>query len=298
MGIGAMGRGMVKSLLGAGYTVKAYDVATEAVEKALELGAAAVSSPKGAAADADIVITSLPSPEVVEEVILGPEGVLVALGKDSLIIDMSTTDPGTTRRIARKVAKKGVAFLDAPVSGGPPAADKGTLTIMVGGNKTAFNAAKDILEAMGEDIYYIGESGTAQLLKLCQNILSASAAVALGESFTTGVKAGLSPKIMADVISKSVGRSGTLEVFGSMIVNGTHDIPKFMLQHMHKDVELYVKTTRELGVPTLIGNLVCQLYRSAMAKGKGKKNHTAVIEVIEELAGTFIGKESDTKTST
>jgi len=298
IGIGAMGSGMVKSLLRVGYTVKAHDVVKEAVESAVELGAAAVSSPKEASADSGVVITSLPSPEVVEEVILGSKGVLSALRKGSYIIDVSTTDPGTTKKIFGKAAEKGVAFLDAPVSGGPTAADKGTLTIMVGGNKAAFNSVKHVLEAMGENIYYIGESGTAQLLKLCHNILCASAAVAIGESFITGVKAGLDPKIMANVISKSIGRSGTLEVFGSMIANGDHDTPAFMLQHMHKDVELYVKTTRELGVPALTGNLVCLLYRSAMAKGKGKKNHTAVIQVVEELAGTFIGKERDTKTST
>lgn len=181
--------------------------------------------------------------------------------------------------------------MDCPVSGGPSGADQGTLAIMVGGDQEVYEAAKPVLDAMGTNIFYIGESGTAQVVKLCHNMIVAVNAVALGEAFLTGAKAGLSPKTLAAVIAKSVGRSGVLEIFGPIILENNYDNPKFMLKHMYKDMGLYMKTVDAVNMSSYLGNLVHSLYRSAMLQDKGDKDHTAVCQVLEELAATKIPTE-------
>lgn len=290
IGVGAMGRGMVKNLLKAGYSVTAFDLSDAALKAVAELGARTASSPPDAAKGSDIVFTSLPTPTAVRSVVLGTEGILGSMEPGTYIVDMSTIDPHTVREITAQARARGVEFLDAPVSGGPGGAGEGTLAIMVGGYKDAFDQVRPVLEAMGKNIFYIGESGTAQVIKLAHNMIVAANAVALGEAFLAGVKSGLPAKTVAEVISKSVGRSGVLEIFGPKILNNDYDKPLFALKLMHKDLGLYLKMAEELRLPAVLGSLIYQLYTAAQAGGRGDKDHTAVCQVLEEMAGSTIAR--------
>ncbi|MEW6662390.1 MAG: NAD(P)-dependent oxidoreductase [Bacillota bacterium] len=282
-GCGAMGKGMIKNLLKAGYEIIAYDVSEDAVKQAVESGATAGMDPAVIASNVDAVISSLPSPVIVKELMLGDNGIIANL-KSNFILDMSTIDPGTVKEIYSVAKEKGIGFLDCPVSGGPGGADAGTLAIMVGGDERVYEEAKPLLNAMGRNIFYIGESGTAQVVKLCHNMIVAANALALGEAFLTGSKAGLQPRVMAEVISKSVGRSGVLEVFGPKILNGDYENPVFMLKHMYKDMDLFIKFAAAVNMPTFLGGLVHAFYRSAMLQDKGNHDHTVVCKVLEQLS--------------
>lgn len=279
VGVGAMGRGMVKNLLRAGFQVIAHDVSAEAMNAVSGLGAIATTDLVEVARGTDVVCLSLPGPREVVSVV---EGILPYASPGTCIVDMSTIDPGTTRRLARMCSDRGLQFLDAPVSGGPGGADQGTLTIMVGGDEGAYHNIQPLLRAMGKNIFYMGSSGMGQVVKLAHNLLVAAITVALGEAFQVAEKAGLSPQLAAQVFGKGVGRSGTLEVFGPNIINKKYPA-LFALKHMHKDLSLYMRMAEEAGVPCLIGSLVHQLYRSAMAKGWGELDHSAVCRVVEGL---------------
>jgi len=290
IGVGAIGKGVLKNLLKNGYDVIAYDPSELGKANIAALGGKAAQQPNEIAKHADILFLSLPGPQIVRNVLVGPEGILSDLKEGALIADLSTIDPSTAKEMAAQCAPQGVVYYDCPVSGGPAGADAGTLTIMVGGPAAQFEALKESLLAVGSNIEYIGEIGMAQTLKLCHNMVVAATTVALGEAFATGVKQGLDITIMADVIGKSVGSSRTLSYFGPNIVENTYENIKFMLNHMHKDMELYVKLTQENGIPSFIGSPTYNLYHAAKTQGKGTLDHTAVCQVIEDLAETKLVK--------
>lgn len=290
IGAGTMGRGMIKNLVQKGFTVWAYDISEEAMARADRLGALRAGSPAEAAAAAEVVVTSLTTPEVVREVVLADDGVLAALRAGGVIVDTSTIDPVTTRELAARAAERNTAFLDAPVSGGPAGADAGTLTIMVGGDRAAFDYAQPVLQAIGANIHHVGDSGSGQVAKLCHNMVVAVTTVVLGEVFLTGVKAGMDAATLAGIIAQGVGRSGTLEMFGPNIIHGTYSDALFRLSLMEKDARLFLRTAESLDVPTLLSQTAYQLYRAAKLNGKGSLDHTAVCQLLEELAACPIVK--------
>ncbi len=288
IGIGAMGKGMIGSLLAKGYQVIAYDPVPAAKDWAKERGAQVALSPADVGRTASVVITSLPGPAIVEQVLLGEDGLYSTLASGSYVLDASTIDPATAKRLHAVGLQKGISFFDCPVSGGPAGSAAGTLTIMVGGDESKLPDITPYLQGIGKDIFYMGDSGSGQVAKLCHNSVVAVITAALGEAFTVGAKAGVDPHKLAAVMDKGSAHNRVLSVFGPNILYGTYEKTVFSLDHMHKDLQLYAQAAREQQVPVLVGGTVVQLYEAAKAQGKGAWDSSAVCSVTEELAKTTI----------
>jgi 3-hydroxyisobutyrate dehydrogenase len=273
IGVGAMGKGLLKNLIKNGCEVLAYDISEKGKEQVQNLGGFVANHPREVIRFSNIIFLSLPGPKEINELFLGAEGIAEVLTSDTIIMDLSTVDPTTTREMAAICREYDSYYFDCPVSGGPTGADEGTLTIMVGGPKGQFKKIEEYLHYVGSNIQYIGESGIAQALKLCHNMLVAANIVALGEAFATGVKQGLHVEDMNEVFTKGMSNSRSLEYFGPNIV---------------KDLSLFVNMTRQVGVPSFIGATVYNLYHAAKIKGKGHLDHTAVCQIIEDLASVKI----------
>jgi 3-hydroxyisobutyrate dehydrogenase len=289
IGIGAMGSGMARNLLKKGYKVIAYDIDKNRV-RAIE-GIVVAEDVREVAKSCNIVFTSLPTVSAVEAVILGEDGLLSNNVDISYILDMSTIDPGTTRKLADKAAEIGVKFLDCPVSGGPTGAANGTLTTMVGAEDDDFENIKPVLSCLASNIIHVGGVGSGQTVKLVNNVLAAIHTVALAEALLTGTQAGVKLDVLAEVISKSSGRSFIIDYFApNSILKGNYDNPLFMLKLMHKDVSLYMKMAEEYKIPSILSSITKELYSAALFKGWDTKDHTAVCKIVEDLAGVNIVK--------
>lgn len=291
IGIGAMGKGMIGSLLTKGYRVCAYDPHPAARQWASEKGAHVTDSPQEVGNATRVVFTSLPGPAIVEQVLLGGDGLFQSLAAGSFVLDTSTIDPATAKRMHRLGLEKGIAYFDCPVSGGPAGSASGTLTIMVGGDETKLPEIMPYLRGIGTEIFYLGESGSGQVAKLCHNAVVATITAALGEAFTVGAKAGVDPHKLAAVMDKGSANNRVLAVFGPNILYGTYEKTIFSLNHMHKDLQLYAATARELQVPVLVGGTVAQMYEAAKAQGKGGWDSSAVCAVTEQMANASIARK-------
>ncbi|HET8578929.1 MAG TPA: 3-hydroxyisobutyrate dehydrogenase, partial [Methylomirabilota bacterium] len=269
IGVGTMGLPMAKNLVKKGFAVTAYDVNADAVKIAGAAGMTAAASAAEAVATADIVITMLPSSPQVEAVYTGDGGVLAAARKGTLCADMSTIDPGVSRRVAAAAAERGVRFIDAPVSGGVPRATDGTLAIMVGGPAEDFAAALPALQAMGANVIHVGPVGSGEVAKLCNNLIAGVAAVALSEAFRIAEGFGVDPKVVTEVISKSSGHTWVMEhmhpvpgLVARAASTGGY-APGFMTDLMCKDLGLAVDAARALRVPVFVAPAAQQVYRLA-----------------------------------
>src|SRR5262249_25619875 len=211
IGVGTMGLPMARNLVKKAFAVAAYDANPEAVRAAAAAGMTAAASEAEAVATADLVITMLPSSPEVESVYTGDGGVVAAARKGTLCVDMSTIDPGVSRRVAATAAERGLRFIDAPVSGGGPRAVEGTLAILVGGSSAGFDEAFPALSAMGANVIHVGPVGSGEVVKLCNNLIAGVAAVAVSEAFRIAEGFGVDPKVMTDVISKSSGHTWVME---------------------------------------------------------------------------------------
>ena len=209
IGAGNMGRPMLANLLKKGFSAIAYDIVPAALDAAVALGAARAASPAEAAAAADMVITILPSSGNVEAAYLGAGGIIEGATRGKLCIDMSTIDPGTSQRVAARLAEKGIRFIDAPVSGGVGGATAGTLAIMVGGAPADFAEAKSALDAMGANITHVGAVGAGEVAKLCNNLIAGAAFVAVSEAFRIAEGFGVDPKTLTQIIAKPRVRPGS-----------------------------------------------------------------------------------------
>lgn len=217
---------------------------------------------------------------------LSPDGVVAGLRAGATVIDMSTIDPATTRRLAAAVEAKGAKMLDAPVSGSSAAATDGTLTIMVGGPEAALEAERDLLQVMGSNIIHCGPNGMGELVKLCNNLVAGISVVAVAEAFALGLRAGADPKIIFDVMSKSTGNCWALQkrtpVAG--IVDGVPAnegfAPGFMVDLMHKDLGLVMAAAAELRLPLAVTAVAQQMYALASTQGHGREDFSAVFKVL------------------
>ncbi len=282
VGAGTMGIPMISNLLKAGFTVLAYDVRPEAVEEAKKRGAARAGSSAEAARDSELVVTMLPSSSNVEAAYLGPKGVLEEAPAGRLCVDMSTIDPGMSRRVAERAKAKGVRFLDAPVSGAVPRAIEGTLTIMVGGDPKDLEEARPALSAMGSNIILVGPVGSGEVAKLCNNLIAGVATVAVSEAFRLAEGFGVDPKVLTEVISKSSGFTWAMEhnhpVPGIVqkAASSRDYAPGFMTDLMAKDLGLAVNAARELRQPVFVAPAALELYRLASSHGLGRKDFSSV----------------------
>jgi 3-hydroxyisobutyrate dehydrogenase len=282
IGTGTMGQPMVKNLLAKGFRVIAYDMARPALDAAVALGAKAAASAADAARQGDLIVTMLPSSANVEAAYLRPGGVLEGTPRGRLCVDMSTIDPGTTRRVAARLREAGVRFLDAPVSGAVPRAVAGTLTIMVGGDAPDLEEARPVLAAMGSTIIHVGAVGSGEVAKLCNNLIAGVAMVAVSEAFRIAEGFGVDPQVLTQVIAKSSGNTWVMEhghpvpgIVAQAAANRDY-APGFMTDLMAKDLGLAVNAARELRVPVAVAPAAQQLLRLASSHGYGRKDFSAV----------------------
>lgn len=292
IGIGVMGRPMALHLLKSAHTVAIFARHPEkpGVQEVVNAGAKLASSPRAVASASEMVITMVPNSAQVEEVVSGPQGILEGAQKGMIIIDMSTIAPRVSRELAEKAAGHGVHFLDAPVSGGSQGAENGTLSIMVGGERKVFEQARPILETMGkqENIFYVGPNGAGEVVKIVNNILCGAIAATIAESFVLGVKAGADVDLMAKVIGASSGASWQLaNQFPLRAFNGSFQ-PGFMTDLLHKDLGLALDLAAESQTPLAMTALTRQMYEMARAEGFGKEDYTALLKVLEKMAGVEV----------
>ena len=282
IGTGTMGQPMLANLLAKGFAVLAWDVVPAALTAAVKLGATAAVSAADVARRSDLIITMLPSSSHVESVYLGAGGVLEAVPAGRLCVDMSTIDPGVSRRVAAALAQRQVRFLDAPVSGGVPGATDGTLAIMVGGDARDLEEARPALSAMGANVIHVGAVGSGEAAKLCNNLIAGVAAVAVSEAFRIAEGFGVDPRVLTEVISKSSGNTWVMQhahpVPGLVprAASSRDYAPGFMTDLMAKDLGLAVNAARELRVPVVVATAAHQVLRLASSHGLGRKDFTAV----------------------
>ena len=287
IGLGIMGRPMVRNLMTAGYSLTVFDVVGSAMEEMVTEGAKPASSSAEVAASAPIVITMVPDSADSEAAILGENGVLEGTSEGSVIIDMSSIAPASSQKIAAACEAKSVAFLDAPVSGGEPGAVAGTLAIMVGGKQDVFDAHVGLLEAMGSSIVLCGDYGAGNTTKLANQIIVAANIEAVGEALTLARKAGLDPAVVFEAIKGGLAGSNVLNAKGPMMIDGNFD-PGFRIVLHHKDLNNAILTGKDLGVGLPVTSLVQQMLVSLINDGKGNSDHSAIANFIEDMAGVTI----------
>lgn len=287
VGIGRMGGPMVGRLIDAGHSLTIYDTNAAAMKPLLDHGARAGASAQDVASKTDTVLISVPTPPIVQSVVLGEGG--IAQGKQvKTVIDLSTTGPGVAKTVAAALAVRKINWVDAPVSGGVAGAKAGTLAVMVSTPKPVFADVEPILKTFGK-IFFTGEKpGLAQVAKLGNNLLAAAAIVLSSEALAMGVKAGLDPKVMVDIINVSSGRnSATQDKFPRAILPGTFDFG-FATGLSYKDVRLCVDEAEALGVPMVAGAVIRQMLAVTNAKYGPDSDFTCIAKVIEEWAGVEI----------
>jgi 2-hydroxy-3-oxopropionate reductase len=283
IGLGIMGRPMVRNLLGAGQRVVVYDVADAVVKDLVAEGAVAGDSPRAVAEATDILITMLPDSPEVREVYLGRNGVAEAFRPGFLAIDMSSIAPSTSTELAAVAAAAGAMMLDAPVSGGDKGAVAGTLSIMVGGEGVALERARPILSLLGTTIVHVGPAGAGQIVKLCNQVVVAVVIEAVSEALLLGAKAGVDPSAIADVLQGGLAATRVLELRRDNMLSGRFE-PGFRIRLHLKDLRNALDLARESGVSLPAAASVEQLMRGAAAAGRGEYDHSGLLTVLEDLA--------------
>ncbi len=284
IGIGKMGSVMSRRLLDAGYPLVVHDAVPKACEPLVQAGAKAAPSAKALAAASDVVITMVPDSKAVEAVVLGKDGVLEGIRKGRLVIDMSSSYPSSTRKLAATLKERGVRMLDAPVSGGVLGAQKGTLAVMVGGDAPDYEEASPIFKALGASIFHVGGHGAGHVVKAMNNYLSASLMVATTEALLLATKAGLSPKTALEVLNKSSGRSFSSEFKFPNYVLSRKFNSGFTVGLMNKDLDIFTSLGREIGVPMFAASIVKELFGYAVAQGGAQEDHSAIVKYLEAWA--------------
>ncbi len=287
IGLGNMGGPMARNLISHGFALVMHDVVPAKVEPFREHGAKVLASPEQVAAAADRTIVMVETTAQAEAVITGEHGIIRGAAPGHIVASMSTIDPFAARRLAGALAARGVEMLDAPVSGGTVRAASGELSIIAGGAAETFERCRDLFQAMGTKLFHVGPLGQGLAMKLVNNMLIQVNRVAVAEALILGVKAGLDPRTIYDVIRVSTGTSYAFETGVPKILardfapGGTVDIT-------YKDQELETAFAKQLGVPLLLANVTQQLYQMARAAGLNKEDGLAVIKVLEQLAGVQV----------
>lgn len=286
IGLGIMGKPMAENLIEAGYDLVAYNRTREKAEE-LE-GATVAGSPKEVAARSDVVITMLPDSPQVEEVLVGEDGVLEGVKDGALIVDMSTISPVVTEELAARAEEKGASMLDAPVSGGDVGAIEGTLSIMVGGSEEDFGRALPLFEVMGGTVTHVGPSGTGQVVKAANQIVVALTIEAVSEALVLGSKGGVAPEKILDVLGGGLAGNKVMEVKREKLLSHSFD-PGFKVELHHKDLGIALAAGREYGVTLPVTAVVDQMLQDLIARGRGDRDHSALLTLVEESSGHEIG---------
>jgi 2-hydroxy-3-oxopropionate reductase len=285
IGLGVMGKPMAKHLINSGFSLAVYNRSRGAMDELVAAGAKAATSPADVARHATVVITMLPDTPDVERVLTGPDGVLTAIQKGALVIDMSSISPVATERLAERVAEKGASMLDAPVSGGEIGAINATLSIMVGGQPADFERARPIFDAMGnkDRIVHIGRSGAGQVCKVCNQIAIGGALAGVSEAFALAKKSGVDASRVRAALLGGFAASRVLEVHGERMLTANYQ-PGFRTRLYQKDLRLANEAAAAAGVAVPGTAIVTQLVNALVAKGGGDLDYAAIATVIFDLA--------------
>jgi 3-hydroxyisobutyrate dehydrogenase len=290
IGLGRMGAGMCRNLARrSGHEVLAFDINPDAAAACVEAGATPAASVAEVAAAAEVIFSSLPMPQDVEQVALGPDGIAANAKPGVAYFDLSTNSPKVARRVAAELSAQGITMFDAPVSGGPAGADAGTLTIMVGGDEASFEQHRPLLESIGSNVLYVGESGSGLVAKLVNNMLGLISVAAASEGLMLGAIAGVDPHRLDAVIRCSSGDSGAYRALADRALSGDYSAA-FALDLAYKDVHLALELADELAVPTPLGAETHNLMRMARGLGLGDRDPTAVIRVYETVLAREIAE--------
>jgi 2-hydroxy-3-oxopropionate reductase len=287
VGLGLMGLPMARNLLKAGYALTVWNRTAAKAEPLLAEGAQAAASPADVARRSDVVVTIVTDSPDVEAVVGGESGVLAGAGAGAVWIDMSTISPEVTRRLGAVAAGRGVESLDAPVSGGPPGAAAGTLSIMVGGEQDVFDACLPLLRAMGETIVRVGDLGAGQVTKACNQVVIAATLAGIAEALVLGAKAGVDPGLIRQALMGGYAGSRLLEVHGERMINHAFD-PGFFVKLHDKDLHIVLDIARSISVAAPVTALAAQHFNALIADGDGELDNSAMLKVYERLARTTI----------
>jgi 3-hydroxyisobutyrate dehydrogenase-like beta-hydroxyacid dehydrogenase len=289
IGLGMMGASMASNLQRAGYALVVNDIRADAATAHLAAGARWAETPRTVAEGSDVVFTSLPGPPEVEAVALGRDGLLEGMGADSAYFDLSTNSPTLLRRIYATFGERGVHVLDAPVSGGPSGAQSGKLAVWVGGDEAVFARHRAVLEAIGDQVIYVGPIGAGCVTKLVHNCAGYAIQTALAEVFTLGVKAGVEPlALWQSVRQGATGRRRTFDRLAEQFLPGKFDPAAFALNLAHKDLTLATDLGRELKVPMRVSNLALEELTEALNRGWAARDSRVAMLLQEERAGVQI----------
>ncbi|MVW76501.1 3-hydroxyisobutyrate dehydrogenase [Pseudomonas xionganensis] len=288
IGLGHMGLPMARNLLKAGFALKVFDLVQAAMDELAGEGALPTSSAAEAAAGAQVVVSMLPASRHVEGLYLGADGLLARLKPGTLVLECSTIAPESARKVHQAASARGIALLDAPVSGGTAGAAAGTLTFMIGGEAAALAKARPIFEAMGKNIFHAGPDGAGQVAKVCNNQVLAVQMIATAEAMAMGVANGLEPAVLAEIMRQSSGGNWTLEKYNpwpGVMENAPASkgySGGFMAELMAKDLGLAQEAAQHSGSSTPMGALALQLYRLLLKQGKGKQDFSVVQQLFVE----------------
>jgi 2-hydroxy-3-oxopropionate reductase len=283
IGLGLMGKSIARNIMKAGFPLVVYNRSQGAVQELAAEGARAAASPADMARQVDVLFTNLPDSPDVEAVALGKDGVIEGAREGMIFVDNSTIKPAVARRIAEKLAARGVLALDAPVSGGDIGARNATLTIMVGGPAEALEKARPVLTAMGKTITHIGEAGAGQIAKAANQIMVAAQMVAMGELLIFAQKAGADPRKVVEAIKGGAAQCWTLDVKPQRLFAGNR-APGFKAAMQAKDLNIVMESAREFGAPLPSAALHTQFFNAMVAQGLGDQDNSAVVAMLEMLA--------------
>jgi 3-hydroxyisobutyrate dehydrogenase-like beta-hydroxyacid dehydrogenase len=284
IGVGLLGSAVASRLLAGGFAVAGYDSRPDQLKALEPRGLEAASSVKDAVTGADAVFTILPSLETVEAAVVGTGGILASLPRPGTVIQMSTVSPTLTRRLAEAAASAGLGFLDTPMSGTSSMVERGDCTIFAGGDAALVERCRPVFAAIGKRTIHVGPVGSASLAKLATNLLVALNTAALAEALVLGVKGGLAPQALLDILKDSAGASKMVDVRGPLMVGHRFD-PQMKVELFLKDFRLMLEEGQRLGVALPLTSLAQQLCTATVAAGRGGEDLAAVITTLERLAG-------------
>jgi 2-hydroxy-3-oxopropionate reductase len=284
IGLGIMGKPMVRNLLKGGYSVTVHDLNAASVAELTSAGATAGGSSLNTASQSDVIVTMLPDGPDVEKAVLSENGILEGARTGSIIVDMSSISPIVSQKIAELCNAKGVGFIDAPVSGGEPKAIDGTLTIMVGGDQKTFDNVLPILQKMGASVTLTGPVGAGNVTKLANQIMVACNIAAMGEALVLATRAGLNPEVVFNAVKGGLAGSTVLNAKAPMVIARNFK-PGFRIELHEKDLRNALLAGESLKVALPLTSLVRQMLISLMNEGKGGLDHSAIVNFAEDMAG-------------
>lgn len=292
IGLGLMGKAIARNILKAGFPLIVHNRSRAAVKELVSEGAVEAFSPAEVAAQSEIVFTNLPDTPDVEQVALGPDGIIETIRPGAVFVDNSTIKPAAARRIAEEFAKRGAFALDAPVSGGDIGARNATLTIMVGGEAQALEKVMPVFQAIGKTVTHVGAAGAGQVAKAANQIMVAAQMVAMGELLVFSQKAGVDPRKVVDAIKGGAAQCWTLDVKPPRLFAGNR-APGFKAYMQAKDLNIVLETAREYGIPLPSAATHMQLFQAMLQMGMGNLDNSAVLGVLETLAGIELETHHD-----